>query len=122
MTFARMSMKWKSSLLPLGCALLLACAGGQKKDTPPPQPFVTPEPTPVAAATPEPAKRVDVTLRLDAISAAKGAFEVQPSDVLKSGDRMAVSVRVDQPAYVYVTLISGDGSSQRLFPKTATSR
>ena len=115
MTFARMQMKWTSSLLPLGCALLLACAGGQKKETPPPQPFVTPEPTPPPAA--EPAKPVDVTLRLDAISATKGAFEVQPSDVLKSGDRMAVSVRVDQPAYVYVTLISGDGSSQRLFPK-----
>jgi hypothetical protein len=59
-----------------------------------------------------------VKLRLDAISATKGAFEMQPGDELKSGDQMAVSVAVDQPAYVYVTLISGDGSSQRLFPKS----
>lgn len=116
MTFARMPMKWKSSVLPLGCALLLACTGSQKKETPPPPPVVTPDPTP--AAPTEPAKPVDVALRLDAISAAKGAFEMQPGDVLKSGDRMAVSVRVDQAAYVYVTMISSDGTPQRLFPKT----
>ena len=118
MTFARMHMKWMSSLLPVGCAVLLACTGSQKKETPPAQPVITKaDPKPVEAPT-EPAKPVDVTLRLDAISAAKGAFEMKPGDVLKSGDRMAVSVRVDQPAYVYVTLISGDGSSQRLFPKS----
>jgi hypothetical protein len=118
MTFARMQMKWMTGVLPLGCALMLACAGGQKKQEPIlPPPTTAPDPTPVAA-TPESTKPVDVALRLDALSATKGAFEMQPGDVLKSGDRMAVTVRVDQPAYVYVTLISGDGSSQRLFPKT----
>ena len=119
MTFARMQMKWMSGVLPLGCALLLACSGAQKKPPPPTTPPVTTTPeTPPVAANPEPPKPVDVTLRLDAISAAKGAFEMKPGDVLKSGDRMAVSVRVDQPAYIYVTLISSDGSSQRLFPKS----
>lgn len=118
MTFATIPMKnkWMSAVLPLGCALLLACTGSQKKETPPPPPVVTPDP--VAATPTEPAKPVDVSLRLDAISSAKGAFEMQPGDVLKSGDRMAVSVRVDQPAYVYVTLISSDGTPQRLFPKS----
>lgn len=122
MSLAKIWNVSRSPLLPLGCALLLACAGSQKKPPPPP-----PTPPP-AAATPDPAptaeapaaekdKPVDVALRVDAISASKGAFELQPGDKLKSGDRMAVTVRVDQPVYVYVTLISGDGSSRRLFPK-----
>jgi hypothetical protein len=117
MTFANVQTQWMTRLVPIGCALLLGCSGGQKKaDAPPPQ--VT---TPPPAETPPPVvdngKPVDVKLQLDAISAAKGAFEMQPGDVLKTGDRMAVRVSVDQPAYVYVTLISSDGNSQRLFPK-----
>lgn len=116
MTFAKNLTAKMATLVPVGCALLLGCAGTQKKPPPPPPaPVTAPEPTPVAATAPD--KPVDLTLRLDAISATKGAFELQPGDVLKSGDRLAVTVRVDQPAYVYVTVISSDGSSKRLFPK-----
>lgn len=116
MSLGKIGNRSLSALMPLGCALLLACAGAQKK--PPPPPPVVETPPPKAEETPaEKDKPVDVTLRVDAISASKGALELQPGDQLKSGDRMAVTVRVDQPAYVYVTLISGDGSSRRLFPK-----
>lgn len=116
MSFAKTLTAMRAALLPVGCALLLGCAGTQKKQAPPPPPPVTaPEPTPVAATAPD--KPVEVTLRLDAKSESKGTFELQPGDVLKSGDRLAVTVRVDQPAYVYVTVISSDGSSKRLFPK-----
>ena len=116
MSLAKIGNRSMSSLAPLGCALLLACAGTQKKPPPPPPPVVE-TPPPVADKPPEKEKPVEVTLRVDALSASKGALELQPGDQLKSGDRMAVTVRVDQPAYVYVTLISGDGSSRRLFPK-----
>lgn len=116
MTFAKNLTAKMAALLPVGCALLLGCAGTQKKPPPPPPaPVTAPEPTPVATTAPD--KPVDLMLRIDAISATKGAFELQPGDVLKSGDRLAVTVRVDQPAYVYVTVISSDGSSKRLFPK-----
>ncbi|HRI50700.1 MAG TPA: DUF4384 domain-containing protein [Pseudomonadota bacterium] len=116
MTVTKTLTATMAALLPVGCALLLGCAGTPKKQVPPtPPPVTAPEPTPVAATVPD--KPLDVTLRLDGNSATKGAFELQPGDVLKSGDRMAVTVRVDQPAYVYVTVISADGSSRRLFPK-----
>lgn len=116
MSFANLQTKWMTRLVPIGCALLLGCSGGQKKvDAPPP--VTTPPPVEAPPAVVDNGKPVDVKLQLDAISAAKGAFEMQPGDTLKTGDRMAVRVSVDQPAYVYVTLISGDGNSQRLFPK-----
>lgn len=119
MSLAKIRDRSMSSLVLLGCALLLACAGAQKKQPPPPPPPVatTPDPAPTSETAAEKDKPVEVTLKMDAISATKGAFELQHGDQLKSGDRMAVTVRVDQAAYVYVTLISGDGSSRRLFPK-----
>lgn len=116
MTFAKRLTPRMAALFPVGCALLLGCAGTQKKPTPPP--VTATETAPAATTAPaDNGKPVDVMLRLDAISQTKGAFEMQPGDVLKSGDRLAVTVRVDQPAYVYVTVISSDGSFKRLFPK-----
>jgi hypothetical protein len=120
MSFAKVHWNWMTKLVPIGCALLLGCSGGQKKQDQ--QPVAQPAPAPAPAPTQPPpvdnGKPIDVKLRLDAISASKGAFEMQPGDVLKSGDRMAINVLVDQPAYVYVTMISGDGTSQRLLPKS----
>ena len=52
-----------AALLPVGCALLLGCAGTPKKQVPTPPPVTAPEPTPVAATVPD--KPLDVTLRLD---------------------------------------------------------
>lgn len=99
------------------CALLLGasfgCGGPQK---PVEQPPVTQPP--VQQPLPTPDKPPNVTLRLDGISSSKGAHELEPGEVLRSGDRMAVNVGVDQPSYVYVAVASATGSPQFIFPKS----
>lgn len=100
------------------CALLLGatfgCGGPQKN--PDPQPTLQTQPVQQTAPTPE--KPPNVTLRLDGISSSKGAHELEPGEILRSGDRMAVNVGVDQPSYVYVAVASASGSPQFIFPKS----
>lgn len=112
-----MHTKQVSVFASAACALLLGaavgCAGHQKAADPPPPP-----PQPVQAPAPAPEKPPNVTLRLDGISGSKGAHELEPGEVLRSGDRMAVNVGVDQPSYVYVAVASATGSPQFIFPKS----
>lgn len=98
----------------LGALAPAGCGGPQKK----PEPVIEnpqPQPTPVTA---EPAKPPTVDVAIEAISSSKGSFELQPGDALRSGDRMAVKVKVDQPSYVYIALASTSGGPEVVFPKS----
>lgn len=100
------------------CGVLLGCAGSQKNS---PAPSPAPAPT-ASAATPSAAapvsdKPVELSLRIDALSASKGALSLQPGDSLRSGDQIAISVTVDQPAYVYIAVASSSEPPKLVFPK-----
>lgn len=101
--------------------LLVGCAGSQKGGSSPNPPPATTEP-PAASATPvaSPArdKPVELSLRIDALSASKGALSLQPGDSLRSGDQIAISVTVDQPAYVYIAVASSSEPAKLVFPKS----
>ena len=95
--------------------LLLGCAGSQKPSPPPPTtPTVDPATPPPAA----PEKPVELSLRIDAISGTKGTLSLQPGDSLRSGDQIAISVTVDQPAYVYIAVASSSEPAKLVFPKS----
>jgi len=95
--------------------LLLGCAGSQKPSPPPPTtPTVDPATPPPAA----PEKPVELSLRIDAISGTKGTLSLQPGDSLRSGDQIAISVSVDQPAYVYIAVASSTEAPKLIFPKS----
>lgn len=96
----------------------LGCGGSQKKADPPPTTTQSSAISATASTSSEPQKPVEVSLRIDALSAAKGALALQPGDTLRSGDQLAISVTVDQPAYVYVAVGSSAGAPQLVFPKT----
>ena len=95
--------------------LLLGCAGSQKPSTPPPTTVTEPA---VTTPTPAPEKPVELSLRIDAISGSKGAMSLQPGDSLRSGDQIAISVSVDQPAYVYIAVSSSTEAPKLIFPKS----
>ena len=103
------------TLSALSCVALIACSTPEKKPDPPP---VT-EPK-VADVKPPPVvndKPVELTLKMDAISAKEGNIELKPGGTLKSGDRMAISYSVDQPAYVYIAMAPAVGQAAILPPK-----
>lgn len=96
--------------------LWLGCAGSQK-----PSPQAPSTPTPVATAQPAaaaPEKPIELSLRIDAISGSKGTLSLQPGDSLRSGDQIAISVSVDQPAYVYIAVASSTEAPKLIFPKS----
>lgn len=100
------------------CGVLLGCAGTQKNS-----PAPSPAPAPTAATTspsaaPVSDKPVELSLRIDALSASKGALSLQPGDSLRSGDQIAISVTVDQPAYVYIAVASSSEPPKLVFPKS----
>jgi hypothetical protein len=111
---------------PLCWALLvsasLGCGGGQKKA----EPTLNPNPPQQQQQQPEPQTVPDkpptVMLRLDGIAGGKPMHELAPGESLKSGDKMAVNVAVDAPAYVYVALGSASGPPQIVFPKTGDQK
>ncbi len=98
-----------------GC-LLVGCAAGppaEKVQTLPTTPValaVAPAPAPV-----HPAKPVKLGLTMEAQPKKGTPHTVAPGEVLRTGDKMAIRVEVDQPAYVYVALV-GKGTPQVLFP------
>jgi hypothetical protein len=55
---------------------------------------------------------------MDAITAKEGNIELKPGGTLKSGDRMAITFSVDQPAYVYIAMAPATGSPTILYPKS----
>jgi hypothetical protein len=97
-------------------SLSIGCGGPQKKAEEPAagQAQAQPQPPPPAV----PAKPPQVMLRLDAIGNGQGAHELQVGESLRSGDKMAVNVAVDQPTYVYVAFASVAGAPQVVFPKS----
>ncbi len=114
---------WSGGWRVLGLGLLLfgllgGCAGAQKSGpTTNPAPVTSP-PAASPAATPAPEKPVELSLRIDALSASRGALSLQPGDSLRSGDQIAISVSVDQPAYVYIAVGSSSEAPKLVFPKS----
>jgi hypothetical protein len=115
------------SMVALGC-------GGQQKpapQTPQQQPVEQPQPVqqpvqqqpvqqPVQQPDP-PGKAVNVLMRVETIRKGETqAREVQPGDVMHSGDRFALNLKVDRPAYVYVLYAYGGSKkpADQLFPET----
>jgi hypothetical protein len=113
-------------VLALGLAFAVAGCAGTAKSTPttastvpatqeaaplePPPHEIQPQ----AAANETP---IDVRMLVEALTRT-GQHMVAPTETLRSGDRMAIQVGVDQPAYVYVALAAADGTSSLLFPKS----
>ena len=119
MNFACSHKGLVSTLSALSCVALLACTTPQKKPDEVPPGGATTAQTP--STTPPPAvsdKPVELTLRMDAITAKEGNVELKPGGTLKSGDRMAISFSVDQPAYVYIAMAPASGSPTILYPKS----
>lgn len=85
------------------------------------------EPTAAAAQPPEGAGRpteaqpatgehIHVGVQVEAMTA--GTLRVVRSgEILRSGDRIALRVEVDQPAYLYVALAAANGADTVLFPR-----
>jgi hypothetical protein len=120
MKFACSQKGLVSTLSALSCVALLACGTPQKKpDEVPPGGAKAPDTT---VTTPPPApvsdKPVELTLKMDAITAKEGNIELKPGGTLKSGDRMAITFSVDQPAYVYIAMAPATGSPTILYPKS----
>jgi uncharacterized protein DUF4384 len=86
----------------------------------PPEPLLPPpattEPPPPPAPPPDPNRPINVRLQVEA-QTRTGLRTVLPDETLHSGDRMAMTFVVDEPAYVYVALAAADGSTQLIFPR-----
>lgn len=111
----------KSSRTAVGLCLIvsglvLGCAG-QQKPSPAPAATATTTPSTSSPVAPVSAKPVEMSLRIDAISTSKGLMSLQPGDSLRSGDQIAISVSVDQPAYVYIAVASSTEAPKIIFPK-----
>lgn len=103
-------------LSALSCVALIACSTPEKKqDTPP---VTEPKAADVKPTVVVNTKPVELTLKMDAISAKEGNIELKPGGTLKSGDRMAISYSVDQPAYVYIAMAPAVGQAAILYPKS----
>lgn len=114
MKFAQRETRLVSTLSALSCVALLACTTPQKQPDPPPVVEAKPTPPPPPAND----KPVELTLKMDAISAKEGTIELKPGGTLKSGDRMAINFSVDQPAYVYIAMAPAVGQAAILYPKS----
>lgn len=102
----------------LGAGLMIGCAGPQK-NTPASNPPSAAAPAATASpSAPVSDKPVELSLRIDALSTSKGALSLQPGDSLRSGDQIAISVTVDQPAYVYIAVASSSEPPKLVFPKS----
>lgn len=109
--------KWCSGSFGIALGLLLTsgCSAPQKQADPV---VVTTQTTAVQPVTADNGKPVEVDLKLEGNSKTKGIIQLNPGDSLKGGDGLAMSVKVNQPAYVYIAVASSDGSTQMLFPKS----
>lgn len=113
----------RAAALALGAlALGSACGGAQHPTpTPTPQPVATPTPTPTPAVAQQPVDNgqpVNVSLQVEALTKAGGQRIISSGETLRSGDRMALRLEVDQLAYVYVAQASADGTSALIFPRS----
>jgi hypothetical protein len=74
--------------------------------------------TPKAPPTP-PVKEgpVDVKMRVLAMTSVNpDPHEIMNGEALKSGDKVAITVKVDQPAYIYVAKAPSDGTTTLIYP------
>lgn len=63
-----------------------------------------------------PAGGIEVWLRVEQVLPSGERRALAPGGTLRSGDRLALDLRVDQPAYVYVQQRFADGTETLLFP------
>ncbi len=104
--------------LAVATALAVACAGtpdGPDKD----DRKVDPPPTSEPAAT----GPVTVSLVVEALR--KGKKQSQPLEAgakMRDGDRLALHLQVDQPAYLWVFQASPSGDVEKIFPKVESAR
>jgi hypothetical protein len=113
----------RNAIVFLTATLAVAAAGcktTQPKTEPMPVVAAPPDAGAAVAKAPEPAvlddgKAVDVSLKVEAVTP-KGQAFVDSGGTLHTGDKIALHVGVNAPAYVYVALASADGSQSLLFP------
>ncbi|MCS6913017.1 MAG: DUF4384 domain-containing protein [Myxococcales bacterium] len=125
--------------------LLLGCGGRQKTGTEVPEAPGGPEPRQAAQGgagqegtaqrasepgdatqggpgqTPARAEPIHVSLQVEALTK-KGQHFIQSGETLRSGDRMALRVEVDRPAYVYIGQADSAGEPTLLFPRSGDER
>jgi hypothetical protein len=109
----------KKKLLIAFVGGLAACAAQKPAPVEPtkaPEPVAQSTPPPEAKKPPPSDQPITVELRVEALTKS-GSKMIESEDTLHSGDRMALQVSVDQPAYVYVALAPADGGKpQVLYP------
>jgi len=111
-----------SLLAVLAASLALACRSHSGAAAPGPTPASGGPATAAAATTPaEPEKPIDLGLRVEAVTK-KGQGFIEPDEVLRSGDRMALHISVSEPAYVYVGYATSGKPGTLLFPKGAAEQ
>lgn len=96
--------------ISLWLLLPMVCCAAQRQTAPTPE---TAPPEVAAKAEPEP---VRISLLVEAWGR-DGVRIVEPGETLRSGDRMALQVELDQAAYVYALYADTTGAVHRLFPK-----
>jgi hypothetical protein len=90
-----------------GCRTTTSETTGARPEAPPPAP---------AFPAPQPAlEPIDVTLRVEA-STSKGRRFIESDEALHSGDRVALHVSLNEPAYVYVGHAAASGRRTVIFP------
>jgi hypothetical protein len=108
---------------------VLGLGGACQTPQPKPDPVSLPMPavatpgtavtTPVATASevvPDDGKPVDVSLKVEAVTP-RGQTFVDSGETLHTGDKIALHVGVNVPAYVYVALAAADGTQNLIFPR-----
>ena len=104
----------------LAFSLLLGCQKTPTPTSPTPKPEekpatkVEPEKAPVAATSNDAA---NVVISAELVKGGADKRFLTSGDTLKSGDRFEAFVQVDKPAYVYVVVLSSDGSVGILLPE-----
>ncbi|MBT8491707.1 MAG: DUF4384 domain-containing protein [Deltaproteobacteria bacterium] len=97
-------------LVVLGC---VSCGGGgPAPETAAPAPVAQPTPDPAA----EPAGPVKLSFRVHAKDG-QSVRAIAPGETLRSGDKIALSLDLDQRAYLYVVQYFADGTAAVLFPQ-----
>ena len=79
------------------------------------------QPTPTTGTPPDVAPAaepvIEVSMHAEALLQAEHRQRIlRDSDSLRSGDGMALYVKVDRPAYTYVALVNRDGTTSVLYP------
>lgn len=115
-----------------GVVLLVAtgCAGSKASERPQPAPAAVAVPLPapiIEEPAPEPppppaAGPVELTVAVEAFTKAGELVPVRSGQTLHSGDRIAFTVGVTAPAYVYVALADAEQTPSIIFPREGDVR